>query len=164
MNELKFRTEIHPGDEERIREIITSTGFFYDIEIDVAVELAEEKLRDGEKSSYRFIFAELNGVTVAYSCFGLIPGSEISYDLYWIATHNGFRGRGIGKILLQETHRQIAGSGGINVIAETSTLEKYSPTRHFYDQMGYREAGRIRNFYKEGDGKVTFVKILTEGV
>ncbi|MBN1199173.1 MAG: GNAT family N-acetyltransferase [Bacteroidales bacterium] len=161
MTQVTFRTEILPGDEKRIREITTSTGFFYDIEIDVAVELAEEKLREGEKSSYQFIFAERDGLVVAYSCFGLIPGSELSYDLYWIATHNDLRGQGIGKIVLEETHRQIAERGGRNVIAETSTLIKYRPTRHFYEQMGYHEAGRIHNFYKEGDGKVTFVKTLT---
>ncbi len=158
MVEVTFRTEILPGDEVRIREMIISTGFFYDIEVEVAVELADEKLRDGKKSSYQFIFAERDGVTVAYSCFGLIAGTECSFDLYWIVTHNDFRGEGIGKRLLEETHRQIAEQGGRNVIAETSSLEKYQPTRKFYQHMGYHEAGLIHDFYKEGDGKVTFVK------
>lgn len=160
MTKLIFRKEILPGDETRIREMIISTGFFYDIEVEVAVELAEEKLRDGDKSSYQFIFAEREGVAVAYSCFGLIAGTENSFDLYWIVTHNDFRAQGIGKILLEETHRQIHEQGGRNVIAETSSLEKYQPTRRFYKQMGYTETGLIQNFYKEGDGKVTFVKAI----
>jgi ribosomal protein S18 acetylase RimI-like enzyme len=158
MAEVTFRTKVLPGDEMRIREMIISTGFFYDIEVEVAVDLAQEKLCDGEKSSYQFIFAELDGIVVAYSCFGLIPGTECSFDLYWIVTHNDFRGKGIGKRLLEETHRQIAEQGGRNVIAETSSLEKYQPTRKFYKQMGYHEAGLIHDFYKDGDDKVTFVK------
>jgi len=158
MAQMTFRNDIHPGDETRIREIVVSTGFFYDIEVEVAVELAVEKLRDGNKSTYQFIFAENDGVAVAYSCFGLIAGTEHSFDLYWIATHDDFRGQGIGKTLLEETHRRIALQGGRNVIAETSSLEKYAPTRRFYNQMGYSQAGLIEDFYKEGDGKVTFVK------
>lgn len=160
MTGVTFRSEIRKGDETRIREMIVSTGFFYDIEVEVAVELAEEKLREGDKSSYQFIFAEVDGLTVAYSCFGLIGGTEHSFDLYWIVTHHDVRGRGIGKLLLEETHRRIGRQGGKNVIAETSSLEKYQPTRHFYKQMGYSEAGLIQDFYREGDGKVTFVKTL----
>ncbi len=141
--------------------MIISTGFFYDIEVEVAVELAEEKLRDGDKSSYQFIFAEREGLSVAYSCFGLIAGTEHSFDLYWIVTHNDFRAKGIGRLLLEETQRKIGEQGGRNVIAETSSLEKYQPTRQFYKQMGYHEAGLIHDYYKEGDGKVTFVKRIT---
>ncbi|MBE0648687.1 MAG: GNAT family N-acetyltransferase [Bacteroidales bacterium] len=160
MAKVIFRTEILPGDEVRIREMIISTGFFYDIEVEVAVELAEEKLRDGDKSSYQFIFAKRDAEIIAYSCFGLIAGTECSFDLYWIVTHNDFRGEGVGKLLLEETHRQILEQGGRNVIAETSSLEKYQPTRDFYYKMGYHEAGFIPDFYKEEDGKVTFVKKL----
>lgn len=160
MTPILFRNEIRPGDEKRIREMIISTGFFYDIEVEVAVELAEEKLANGKKSSYQFIFAEQAGVTVAYSCFGLIGGTEHSFDLYWIVTHNDFRAQGIGKMLLEETHHQIGIREGRNVIAETSSLEKYKPTRDFYHKMGYLEAGLIPDFYKDGDGKVTFVKRL----
>jgi len=160
MNTIQFRTSVLPEDAEVVREIVSSTGFFYAIEEEVAVELVEEKVIGGEQSSYRFIFAEIDGRPVAYSCYGLIAGSEHSFDLYWIATHNDFRGQGIGKLLLEETHRQITKSGGLNVIAETSSLEKYAPTRHFYLQMGYTEAGLIRDFYKMGDDKVTFVRRL----
>jgi len=48
--------------------------------------------------------------------------------------------------------------GGRMVIAETSTLDKYAPTRKFYLSMGYDQESVIRDFYKIGDGKVTFVK------
>jgi len=155
---LTFRTTVRPGDQSTVRDIVTSTGFFYDIEIDVAADLVEEKIIEGEQSSYKFIFAELCGRPVAYSCFGHIAGSRYSYDLYWIVTHNDFRGQGLGKQLLDETHRQIAASGGQNVIAETSSLEKYEPTRLFYRRMGYTQAGLIRDFYSEGDDNITFVK------
>lgn len=83
-----------------------------------------------------------------------------SFDLYWIATHNDYRGRGIGNLIIEETHRIIREMGGRIVIAETSSLEKYTPTRHFYDRVGYSNVAHIDDFYKEGDGKVFFVKKL----
>lgn len=161
MNDLRFRYEIVPEDVGRVREIVTSTGFFYDFEVEVAAGLVEEKLNEGHECTYMFIFAELKGRPVAYSCYGHIACSEHSYDLYWIVTNDDFRGHGIGKLLLEETHRRIREAGGLNVIAETSTLEKYAPTRHFYLKMGYEERGMIPDFYKSGDGKVTFVRRLS---
>ena len=157
---LTFRTEVIPQDIETVRDIIVSSGFFYDFEVPVAVELVQDGLDLGDRSDYHFLFAELDGKTVSYSCFGPVAATEGSFDLYWIATHNDYRGRGIGNELICETHRIIKEMGGRIVIAETSTLEKYTPTRHFYDRTGYTKEAQINDFYKEGDGKVFFVKRL----
>ena len=157
---LTFRTEVIPQDIETVRDIIVSSGFFYDFEVPVAVELVQDGLDLGDRSDYHFLFAELDGKTVSYSCFGPVAATEGSFDLYWIATHNDYRGRGIGNELIGETHRIIKEMGGRIVIAETSTLEKYTPTRHFYDRTGYTMEAQINDFYKEGDGKVFFVKRL----
>ena len=157
---ITFRTEVRPDDIEIVRDIIISSGFFYDFEVPVAVELVQDRLDEGDRSDYHFLFAELDGRTVSYTCFGPIAATEGSFDLYWIATHNDYRGKGIGHLLIEETHRIIAEMGGRIVIAETSTLEKYTPTRHFYDRIGYTLEVQINDFYKEGDGKVFFVKRL----
>jgi len=156
-HKITFRTEVREEDLEIVRSIVSSTGFFYDFEIPVAVELVEERLRLGPASDYYFIFAEVNDKTVAYTCFGPIAGTEGGFDLYWIATHNDFRGRGIGNLLIGETHKVIREMGGRLVIAETSTIEKYAPTRHFYYKLGYTLEAKIDDFYTEGDGKVFFI-------
>jgi ribosomal protein S18 acetylase RimI-like enzyme len=155
---LVFRREVRPSDPGAVRSIVDSTGFFYPIEIPVAVELVEEKLQLGKDCDYEFVFAEFDGVTVAYTCFGPIAGTEGSFDLYWIVTHNDFRGRGIGKLIIEETHRIIRSMGGRLVIAETSSTEKYLPTRRFYESLGYVNEGMIKDFYTPGDGRVFFVK------
>jgi ribosomal protein S18 acetylase RimI-like enzyme len=159
-NMINFRQEVRAADVATVRDIIISSGFFYDFEVPVAVELVQDRLDQGDRSDYHFIFAELDGHTVSYSCFGPVAATEGSFDLYWIATHNDYRGRGIGNLLIEETHRIIRSMGGRIVIAETSTLEKYTPTRHFYHRIGYTLEAKIDDFYKEGDGKVFFVKRL----
>jgi ribosomal protein S18 acetylase RimI-like enzyme len=155
---ITFRTKVREEDLAIVREIILSTGFFYDIEVPVAVELVQDQLELGQESDYHVIFADLNGRPVAYSCYGSIAGTEGSYDLYWIATHNDFRGKGIGKLLLEETERAVREMGGRLLIAETSMLPKYTPTRHFYEQSGYLDEARIADFYKPGDAKVYYIK------
>jgi ribosomal protein S18 acetylase RimI-like enzyme len=155
---IRFRTNPKPEDIETVRDIIVSTGFFYEFEVPVAVELIEEAVLEGDESGYHFIFAEVGGKTVAYSCYGHIAGTDAGYDLYWIATHNSCRGTGIGKVLLEETHKKAKERGARYIIAETSTLEKYLPTRLFYEKNGYNKDAVIDDYYKPGDGKVIYVK------
>jgi ribosomal protein S18 acetylase RimI-like enzyme len=159
-NQIVFRETVKPEDVEHVREIASSTGFFYDFEIPVAVELVEDRLAEGLESGYFFIFVEINGKTVSYSCYGPIAGTDAGYDLYWIVTHNDYRGLGIGKKLLDETHRVVKNSGGRYIIAETSSLEKYTPTRHFYEKNAYDKEAIIKDFYMTGDDKVIYVKRL----
>jgi GNAT superfamily N-acetyltransferase len=156
--ELVYRQEVRPGDDEIIRGLVVSTGFFYDCEVPVAMELVQDKIEYGEDCDYHFLFAEINGKVVAYTCYGPIAGTEGSYDLYWIVTDNDYRGKGIGRMILEKTHSLVKDMGARIIIAETSALEKYAPTRHFYLQMGYIAEGKIDDFYKKGDGKVIFIK------
>ena len=97
MQGLTIRTEPVSKDIESIRNIVSSSGFFQDYEIPVAIELVEERLEKGEASGYFFVFAEVNGETISYACFGPIPCTKNSYDLYWIATRNDFRGMELAK-------------------------------------------------------------------
>ncbi|MCX6561201.1 MAG: GNAT family N-acetyltransferase [Candidatus Aminicenantes bacterium] len=157
---ITFRTTPEKEDVERIRQIVVSTKFFYDHEVEVAVELIEERLNEGESTGYHFVFAEVDGVTAAYSCYGPIPMTKSSFDLYWIVTHADYRGQGIGRRLLEETYRHARALGCTLIIAETSGLEHYAPTRGFYDKNDFTLEARLRDFYDEGDDKFIYVKRL----
>jgi len=159
-SQILFREKVKPEDIEHVRGIVVSTGFFYDFEIPVAVELVEAAVEEGDESGYFFIFAEVEGKTVAYSCYGMIACTDAGYDLYWIVTHNDYRGLGIGKQLLDETHRVVKNRDGRYIIAETSSLEKYTPTRQFYEKNNYDKEAIIKDFYMTGDDKVIYVKRL----
>lgn len=157
---LTFRTTPHETDIEKIRDIVKSTGFFYDHEVEVAVELIEERLHKGPKSGYHFVFAEVDGVTAGYSCYGHISTTKSSHDLYWIVAHNDFRGKGIGKKLMDETYKEVKAMGGTALYAETSGREHYLPTRHFYDSLKFKLEATLKDFYEEGDDKLVYVKKL----
>ncbi|MFH0757797.1 MAG: GNAT family N-acetyltransferase [Bacteroidota bacterium] len=162
IKQIILRREVGPADPDTIKTIVTSTGFFREDEILVAAELAEERLQKGAASGYEFLFAEIAGEPVAYSCYGLIPCTLHSYDLYWIATHREYMNRGIGKFLLQETEKAIFGLGGEGIYVETSSKEQYTPTRAFYEKNQYLLKAMFKNFYAPDDDKLVYVKTLQE--
>jgi ribosomal protein S18 acetylase RimI-like enzyme len=156
--QIILRTDIKADDPQAIERIVSSTGFFRPDEIKVAVELAEERLEKGIESGYEFVFAEIDNQVVAYTCFGLIPCSLISYDLYWIATNKDFQGRGLGKLLLQKAEEMVLRMGGKSIYIETSGKDLYAPTQGFYLRNGYLLKVRMDDFYEEGDDKLVYVK------
>ncbi len=160
LEELTIRYEPHEDDLVFVSDIVKSTGFFREDEILIAIELIQEYLQKGHLSAYEFIFADYNNKPVAYSCYGLIPCTINSYDLYWIVTHNDFRNRGIGKFILGLTEKKMKNAGAAGIYIETSSLEKYLPTRRFYEKNGYSLKARLDNFYDEGDDKLIYVKYL----
>jgi GNAT superfamily N-acetyltransferase len=157
---LTFRTTPEKEDIKRIMDMVVSTGFFYDHEVEVAVELIAERLAKGESTGYHFVFAEVDGVTAAYSCYGRIEMTKSCFDLYWLVTHNDYRGNGIGKKLLEATYFEAKKMGCTMIIAETSGREKYAPTQAFYVSAGYKLEATIRDYYDKGDDKLIYVKRL----
>ena len=153
-----FRDFVKIEDIECVKNIVESTGFFYDIEVPIAIDLVKDTFEGGQ--DYKFLFVEFNDETIAYTCYGLIDGTVGGYDLYWIVTHNDYRDQGIGKKLLEETHLRVKNDGGRYIVAETSSIEKYLPTRKFYENNQYNKEAIIRDFYRIGDDKIIYVKYL----
>jgi GNAT superfamily N-acetyltransferase len=159
---LELRDQAIPADEAAVREIVASTGFFHGAEVDVAVELVHERLIKGDASGYFFLFAEIDGRTAGYACYGPIACTVGSYDLYWIAVHHQYQHHGIGRTLLLATERKIAEARGRRIYVETSSREQYQPTRNFYEHFAYRVEAVLPEFYAPGDGKVIYSKVLAE--
>lgn len=169
--EITFREDVRPIDAAAVRDIVASTGFFHDYEIDVAVELVDERLARGLASEYYFVFADdESGRTIGYACFGPIACTVGSFDLYWIAVHQDCRGRGLGARIMAEAERLMGrglpGPSGKpvaparRIYIETSSKPQYEPTRRFYLRCGYREEARFEGFYAPGDDKVVYIKAL----
>ncbi|HNU90542.1 MAG TPA: GNAT family N-acetyltransferase [Spirochaetota bacterium] len=157
-----FRTEIRPSDPPGIRRIVESSNYFSPAEIEIAVELAEERIARGDASGYHFLFADGPSGLMGYACFGPIPATESSYDLYWIAVDSLLRGSGLGRELLERSERIVAGMGGRRLYIDTSSREQYVPTHGFYLRCGYRQEAFLEDFYSPGDGKLIYVKALSD--
>jgi GNAT superfamily N-acetyltransferase len=155
-----LRNELQPQDVERVRRLVEITGFFSPAEVDVAAELVAERLAKGAESGYDFIMAEHYGRLAGYACFGPIPATAASYDLYWIAVSPDFQGRGLGRRLLKEAEKRISSAGGQRIYVDTSQRVQYASTRAFYENSGYRLETVLEDFYGQGEGKAIYCKKL----
>ncbi|MCG3130344.1 MAG: hypothetical protein FLDDKLPJ_01100 [Phycisphaerae bacterium] len=158
---VTFRCEVLAPDRDAVRRIVASSGFFHDFEIEVAVELVDDRLARGDRSDYRFVLLERAGTVVGYACYGPIACTVGSFDLYWIAVEAAARGAGLGRALLAEAERRIRESGGRNIYIETSSRPLYEPTRAFYERCGYRLEARLSGFYASDDDKLIYVRTLS---
>jgi len=157
---ILIRETVRPDDVEAVRGLVRATGFFSPEEVDIAAELVSERLEKGPDSGYEFIVAESGGKMQGYSCFGRIPCSIVSWDLYWIAVDCDQQGSGLGRRILDLTELRIAENGGMAVYAETSGRAQYVGTRAFYEKRGYDTGAVFEDFYGPGDAKYVFVKRL----
>jgi ribosomal protein S18 acetylase RimI-like enzyme len=159
-DELKWRGEVGSEDEEIIRRLCASSGFFSSEEIDIAVSLLHERLEKGESSGYHFLFLQYGDEVLAYASFGPVAGTEGTWDLYWMAVEEQYRGHGWGEQLHDEVGRRILAAGGRRVYIWTSSRDQYLPTRRFYERLDYIKEATLRNYYREGEHLVIYGKSL----
>lgn len=161
------QSEIHirpmePADRPAVAEIVAAVGNFHAGEIDVALELIDVFLRDKNQKDYYVVVAtDPESRVLGYACWGPVPMTRGTYDLYWIATHPKAQGRGFGRSLMTFVEGRVRQEKGRLLVLETSSKESYGNTVRFYRRLGYEEASRIRDFYDVGDDMLVFVKRLS---
>jgi ribosomal protein S18 acetylase RimI-like enzyme len=80
--------------------------------------------------------------------------------LYWIVVDPAAEKKGIGRYLLEYVEHEVIKQGGRMLLIETSSQESYGATIRFYERNGYQLAARIKDFYRIGDDKLVFSKVL----
>jgi GNAT superfamily N-acetyltransferase len=147
----KCRREVCTADVAAIRRLVESTGFFYVNEVEIAVELVEERLAQGPASGYEFFLLDDACGLAGYACYGEIPARPGDVDLYWIVVRPDLQGCGIGRMLLQEVVAAARALGAKRLYAETSGQALYEPTRSFYCRRGFELIKVVADHYAPGD-------------
>jgi D-alanine-D-alanine ligase len=160
ISEVHLREDLAPADRPAIAALVSATGFFNPEEVEVALELVDDRLAHGRASHYRFLVGEVEGEVAGYACWGPIAGTAAAADLYWIVVDPRFQGRRVGAALLAASEARMAAEGRTRIYVETSTRAQYEPSRAFYRAQGYHLAAELADFYGPGDGKAMFLKVL----
>ena len=148
-------------DRQPVLEVIHSTGMFTKEEEQVATEVIDLYLNKPDQRDYiTEVIENEQGIIVGYVCYGSRPMTEGVVDLYWLAIHPGKHRQGYGKALIQWLEKDVQAKKGRLILIETSSQDKYAPTRHFYQRLGYVENARIRDFYRPGDDLLIYGKYL----
>jgi ribosomal protein S18 acetylase RimI-like enzyme len=145
----------------RLEQLTRATGRFREEEVATAVELLDEHLEGDE--DYRFVGAFDGDFLAGYACWGPTPGTEGTYDLYWIVVDPAAQGAGVGTLLLRGVEGRLIADGCRLVVVETSSRADYASTRAFYEHRGYTRAATIPGYYAPGDDLVVYTKDLTDG-
>lgn len=127
----------------------------------LAMELIYDALGKPGQTDYLFwIASDENDCPVGYACFGPTPLTEGTFYLYWIAVDPTFSGHGVGTTLLEAVEEKIKSLNGRMLLVETSSSQPYELARQFYLKNGYHLAGTIRDFYRDGEDRMTYAKRL----
>ena len=86
--------------------------------------------------------------------------TDATFDLYWMVVGESARGQGIGAALFAAVAQELKQRGARIIRVETSSLEGQGGARRFYEKTGFRLAGAIPDFYREGDDLLVFAKVL----
>jgi ribosomal protein S18 acetylase RimI-like enzyme len=154
-------TKAEEADGPAINHIAASIDLFSPEEVKCVAELWREFTQKGpEASGYSFLILKEDGVVKGFACFGPRSLTQSTFDLYWIAVDPKAKRNGVGRALMEQVEKEVAGVGGRLLIAETSGQEKYAPTRAFYEGIGYCREATVRDFYAPGDDLVIYTHPL----
>jgi len=157
----KILEGIEPGDRKPLEEILRSTDFFYEFEINTALELFDETIDLGsEVSGYYWMKIIDEDGLVAFGNYGKNDFSVHSWELYWIAVHQNSRNKKLGSVLLKAIEGDVRKLGGKILWIETSGRPLYASTEGFYRKNGYALAASLKDFYGPGDPKQIYSKEL----
>jgi ribosomal protein S18 acetylase RimI-like enzyme len=158
---------VTPAHRDRVAEILRGTGNFREEEGVVALELFDESFANDE---YRFVGGFARGAPgsepraasplIGFACYGPTPGTDRTFDLYWIAVDRAAQGTGCGTLLLSEVERRLEALHARMLVVETSSRSDYVATRGFYLRRDYVEAARVRGFYAPNDDRIILTKRL----
>lgn len=154
--------KVRRGDLADVLALARRTGVFTRSEVGVVQELVEAELGDPRQTDYHSIVAQEDGHVVGFACYGATPMTEGTYDLYWIFVHPSYHRRAIGRALLEEVEKAIGRAKGRMLLADTSSTPRYIPARRFYQNHGFRRAAEVKDYYRAGDSRITYVKQMPQ--
>ena len=147
----------------RVEALVRATGMFRPSEVETAVQVLDESLAGEDDYRWLGAFEEKGDTMTGCVCWGPTPGTEGTYDLYWLVVDPARHGQGIGSQLLTEVEQRLRAARGRLIVTETSSQADYAPTRAFYEHRGYTRAATIPGYYAPGDDLVIYRKDLTDG-
>jgi len=155
MIEIKKAAEIHRAG---LLALVAAQDNFTALERAVAEEVIDDGLTG--KDDYEILLGVTPGGAVAgFICFGPIPLTDCSFDLYWIATLPSHGRQGIGGRLLVAMEEELRRTKAV-VYIDTSSTPGYDKARSFYEKHGYQVAASLKDFYHPGDDRIIYRKEL----
>ncbi len=148
-----------PGDTAALIALADAIGLFQPNQLEELGDMLADYFGGNSDSDHFWITDDDDGpVGLAY-CESE-PMTDQTWNLQLIAVRPDRQGQGRGTTLLRYVEQTLTVRGARVLLVETSGLPSFERTRAFYRKCGYDEEARIRDFYKAGDDKIVYRKML----
>ena len=138
-------------DIPAIKSIIDSTGLF-------PSEYLDDMFSEESGPEFWLTYDIKGPVAVAYCAPE--PMTNGTFNLLLIAVHKQSQSKGIGQAIMSHVENKLRQQGIRVLLVETSGTDEFVRTRSFYEQLGYENEARIRDYYDAGDDKIVFRKAM----
>ena len=157
MNSIEIRRTT-AGDIDALARVIDATGLFPS---DMLPDLLRPAVQ-GESDAIWLTGLE-DGAPVGFCYAEPEQLSDRVWNMLALGVAPACQGRGLGQRLVRLLEDDLRAQGQRLLIVDTSGTDAFAATRAFYERCGYAQEARIRDYWSEGDDKVTFRKILSQG-
>ena len=155
MNEIRMVTQ---SDISDLKKVLDTIDLFPSEMLD---EMISDYLHNPETDE--IWFTETNsGTPISIGFCAPEKLTKGTYNLYALGVRSDIQSRGTGSRMMTFIENHLAEQGHRILIIDTSGSDEYLDTRKFYEHLGYTKEASIRDFWSEGDDKVTYWKRLNE--
>lgn len=150
---------VNPDDIPALKRIIDATDMFPSEMLDDMIGGFFTNMASDEIwLTYDPVVGDKDAKAVAYCRPEAM--TDRTWNLLLIAVDPLSQGKGYGAAITTYIEDHLAALGQRILIVETSGTAALARTRKFYRQCNYDEESCIRDYYEDGDDKVTFRKVL----
>ncbi len=146
----------HIRDIARLQTVLEETGLFPS---EMLPEMMQDFLSNPENKSL-WLTCEDQGEPIGFCYATPEELTDGTWNMLAVAVHPMKQNRGAGAAILASLEALLRERGQRVLIADTSGKDAFSGTRAFYVRNGYTQEACIRDFWAEGDDKITFWKRL----
>ena len=150
---MKIRATTH-DDIAPLQRVLDGTGLF-------PAEMLPEMISGALDSRDIWLTVETEGAAVGFCYAAAEDLADGTWNMRAIAVLPAQQGGGHGRALVHHLEEMLKQAGQRIIIVDTSGTDEFAQTRRFYQQNGYHEEARIRDFWAAGDDKIVFWKSLT---
>jgi ribosomal protein S18 acetylase RimI-like enzyme len=144
------------SDVDALKGILDSSGLFPSEYLE---EMISPYFTDLASEEIWFTYVQ-DGAPIGFGYCVPEKLTDGTYNLLAIAVDRMSQGFGIGSKMVNYLEDELKRQNKRILIVDTSSSEEFVLTRSFYIKAGYSIVATIKDFWKDGEDKVTFYKRL----
>jgi len=144
------------SDTDGLKKVVDSSELFPSEYLD---EMISDYLSNSDTQDIWFTYIDDNKQVAIGYC---VPEklTQGTYNLLAIGVSKDSQRKGVATEMMKYIEQRLRQKYGRILIVETSSDDAQIGARKFYQKIGYTQAAVIRDFWKDGEDKIIFLKKL----